>query len=169
MLVLQTLKTTSPSELSRVGFWPFWGGFMSQWFPAPFFVDGIHYPTAEHYMMAAKARLFNDTAALARILATPYPKAAKEVGRSVRGYDDRKWTAARYGVVVQGNMHKFKVNTELRIALKATDPCILVEASPVDCIWGVGLREGDPRITNPLNWRGQNLLGFALMEVRKQF
>ncbi len=139
---------------------------LSQWWPAPFTLDGILYLTAEHYMMAAKARLFADQQALARILDAPDPATAKQRGREVRGYDDATWAAARFAAVVAGNLAKFSQNQAEQAFLLATGELVLVEASPVDPLWGIGLREQDARVHHPHQWRGQNLLGFALMAVR---
>jgi ribA/ribD-fused uncharacterized protein len=138
----------------------------SQWFEAPFTVDGTTYPTAEHWMMAEKARLFGDADAVARILSTDNPGAAKQYGREVRGFDDARWNAARWDIVVRGNVANFGQNAALGAFLANTGDRVLVEASPVDRIWGIGLAEDDARARDPELWRGLNLLGFALMEVR---
>jgi ribA/ribD-fused uncharacterized protein len=138
----------------------------SQWYPAHFAVDGIAYPTAEHFMMAEKARLFDDKAALQRVLAARSPAEAKAVGRLVTGYDDRRWAARRFDAVVEGNFAKFSQSGPLREYLLASGQRVLVEASPVDRIWGIGLAADDPLAANPQHWRGLNLLGFALMVVR---
>src|SRR5690348_14629978 len=88
-------------------------GVLSQWWPQPFTVDGVRYPTAEHWMMAGKARLFDDPDALAAVLAATSPGAAKAVGRAVRGFDEQRWRAARYDLVVAGNRAKFGQHPEL--------------------------------------------------------
>jgi ribA/ribD-fused uncharacterized protein len=140
----------------------------SQWYPAQFVIDGVLYPTAEHYMMAQKAELFNDTETLALILNAPTPAAAKALGRQVRGFDDARWLAQRFAVVVRANQAKFAQNPELDEVLKKTGSAIIVEASPVDRIWGIGLAKADAQANDPNQWRGLNLLGFALMQVRDQ-
>jgi ribA/ribD-fused uncharacterized protein len=142
---------------------------LSQWWPAPFTVDGDTYPTAEHFMMAEKARLFGDEETRARILQASHPKAAKALGRKVRGFSEESWCAGRFEIVVRGNLAKFGQNPALREFLENTGDRVLVEASPVDRIWGIGLAADDPRAEYPDQWRGLNLLGFALMEVRRQF
>ena len=139
---------------------------LSQWWPAPFSVDGIAYPTAEHFMMAEKARLFGDADVEGRVLAAGTPKAAKALGREVQPFDSAKWDGARFDAVVRGNIAKFSQNPHLQRFLESTGDAVLVEASPVDAIWGIGLAEDDPRARRPVQWRGLNLLGFALMEVR---
>jgi ribA/ribD-fused uncharacterized protein len=117
-------------------------------------------------MMAGKARLFGDDDALATVLATPDPRAAKAAGRRVRGFDGPRWHAAGYDVVVQGNLAKFSQHDDLRDFLLATGGRVLVEASPSDRIWGVGLARDHADTLVPSRWRGLNQLGFALMEVR---
>jgi ribA/ribD-fused uncharacterized protein len=138
----------------------------SQWFEAPFTLEGVTYPTAEHWMMAEKARLFGDRETLDRILAAGNPAAAKKHGREVRGFDEQRWNAARWEIVVRGNHAKFGQHPGLREYLLNTGDRVLVEASPVDRIWGIGLAADDPGAENPELWRGLNLLGFALMEAR---
>lgn len=141
---------------------------LSQWYPAAFDVDGLRFPTAEHFMMYRKAKLFDDDEAAANILGAPSPAAAKAFGRTVRGFDQSVWENHRSSIVVTGNLAKFSQSADLREFLKATSKRVLVEASPVDRIWGVGLAAGHEHIENPLQWRGLNLLGFALMDVRSQ-
>jgi ribA/ribD-fused uncharacterized protein len=131
-------------------------------------VDGVDYPSAEHYMMAAKARLSSDAVAAAQILAAPHPGAAKALGRQVRGFDEQRWAEHRFEVVVAGNIAKFGQHPQLRGFLASTGSRVLVEASPRDRVWGIGLAAGDERAASPARWPGLNLLGFALMEVRQQ-
>ena len=138
----------------------------SQWWVAPFSVEGTTYPTAEHYMMASKARLFGDEEALQRILLAKHPKQAKQEGRLVAGFDEAAWVKQRFGLVVTGNRAKFSQHPELAQFLLQTGQRVLVEASPIDRIWGIGLAADDERTTDPARWQGLNLLGFALMEAR---
>jgi ribA/ribD-fused uncharacterized protein len=140
---------------------------LSQWYPAAFTVDGIRYPTAEHWMMVAKARLF-DPIWIEPILANPDPAAAKAFGRKINHFDQSVWLRHRFDLVVQGNLAKFSQHADLQAFLLSTGNQVLVEASPVDQIWGIGLAADDPRAANPAQWRGLNLLGFALMHVREQ-
>lgn len=139
---------------------------LSQWYMAPFEVEGVRYLTAEHFMMAAKARHFHDEATLAAILAADHPSEAKKLGREVQNFNSAEWATVRYERVVQGNLAKFTQNPALRDFLVQTNPQILVEASPEDKIWGIGLTQEDARATQPAEWLGLNLMGFALMEVR---
>jgi ribA/ribD-fused uncharacterized protein len=128
----------------------------------------VHYATAEHFMMASKARLFGDDESLRAILAADSPADAKALGRGVRDYRDDAWAAARFDFVVEGNVAKFGQHADLASFLRATGDRVLVEASPRDVIWGIGLGASNPRAREPSQWRGANLLGFALMEVRSR-
>jgi ribA/ribD-fused uncharacterized protein len=141
---------------------------LSQWWPATFTVDGLAYPSAEHFMMAAKALLFGDTATAEQIRQAPDPALAKALGREVRGFDEQRWAACRFEAVVAGNMAKFRQHPDLRQFLLGTGDQVLVEASAGDAIWGIGLAAEDQRSARPETWRGLNLLGFALMEVRQR-
>ncbi|MFC0518194.1 NADAR family protein [Mucilaginibacter angelicae] len=138
----------------------------SQWYELPFTVDGATYNTAEHWMMAQKAFLFEDLKTYEKIINAVKPGEAKELGRQVTGFDETRWTEYRYKIVVTGNIHKFNQHPQFAEYLLNTGDRILVEASPVDKIWGIGMAQDNDQITNPNNWRGLNLLGFALMEVR---
>jgi ribA/ribD-fused uncharacterized protein len=141
-------------------------GCFSQWWPARFTVDGVTYPSAEHFMMTAKARLFGDTEMAERIPSAPHPREAKALGRAVRGFDERHWAQRRFGLVVAGNVAKFGQNPDLRDYLLGTGDRVLVEASPRDRAWGIGLSASDDLAASPGHWRGENLLGFALMQAR---
>lgn len=141
---------------------------LSQWWVAPFEHEGCRYPTAEHYMMAGKARLFGDDEMLARILDSAHPHEAKKLGRKVRGFTQEAWLEHRSRIVIEGNLAKFRAHDDLRAWLLGTGDRVLVEASPVDRIWGIGLKGENPRALDPSQWRGHNLLGFALMSVRDQ-
>jgi ribA/ribD-fused uncharacterized protein len=140
----------------------------SQWYPQDFEIEGQRYATAEHYMMAEKARLFGDDEHREQILVATSPGAAKALGRKVRGFEDARWRQARSEIVVRGNLAKFGQNEALRSHLLRTGDQILVEAAPRDRVWGIGLGAKNPKAENPQEWRGLNLLGFALMQVRDQ-
>ncbi len=138
----------------------------SQWYTSPFRVNDITYPTAEHWMMASKALLFSDKEIFEKIIKSETPKEAKDLGRQVAGYDEKIWNEHKYDIVRLGNIHKFSQHRDCADYLLKTDNKIIVEASPVDTIWGIGLSQDSKDIDNPHNWRGENLLGFALMETR---
>jgi ribA/ribD-fused uncharacterized protein len=163
----------------RVKYLRFWGhkpqrdgsigpGCLSQWWPAAFIVDGVRYATAEHFMMWSKAALFGDDATAATILAAPHPHRAKALGREVRAFDEEAWELERFGIVVAASVAKFGQNAELGAFLQRTGERVLVEASPIDRVWGIGLAADDERAEDPSQWRGLNLLGFALMEARSR-
>ena len=139
----------------------------SQWYESPFTVNGITYKTSEHWMMAHKALLFNDQQKFEEIVACNKPGEAKDLGRQVSNYNDDLWNERKFDIVKEGNIHKFSQHKELGKYLIQTGNRVLVEASPVDVIWGVGLTHDNPAIKNIYSWRGQNLLGFVLMEVRE--
>jgi len=143
-------------------------GCLSQWWARPFTVEGVTYPTAEHWMMAGKARLFKDDAGLAAVLATPSPGAAKAAGRRVRGFDEDRWRRVCYDIVVAGNLAKFAQHEDMAGFLRRTGRRVLVEASPFDRIWGIGMARTHEDVGRPSRWRGRNLLGFALMDVREK-
>lgn len=141
---------------------------LSQWYESPF-EDGRHvYKTAEHFMMAEKARLFGSKNKVQEILAAENPGKAKSIGRTIDNFDQVVWDKHKFDIVVRGNVKKFEQNTHLKKFLITTGHQILVEASPVDKVWGIGLAAEDPSIENPEHWKGKNLLGFALMVVRQQ-
>lgn len=141
---------------------------LSQWWPSPFTVDGVEYATAEHWMMAGKARLFADAEAERRVLAAAHPAGAKKAGRLVRGFDEAVWERERFRIVVEGSVRKFASDPALRAFLLGTGGRVLVEASPVDRVWGIGLAADDEAAQDPERWRGPNLLGFALMAARER-
>jgi ribA/ribD-fused uncharacterized protein len=140
----------------------------SQWWKSQFEVEGKIYKTAEHWMMAKKAELFGDTAILEKIIACKSPAEAKKLGREVNNYEEQKWLDFRFQIVKEGNLKKFNQNNDLKKFLLNTGNKILVEASPVDAIWGIGIASDHKDCTHPERWRGLNLLGFALMEVRDE-
>ena len=139
---------------------------LSQWYPSVFEVDGKKYVTAEHYMMAGKARLFGDTHIEREILDNTDPAQVRALGRKVRPFDEATWRAHRCEIVFDGNVAKFSQLDELRGYLLSTGDAILVEASPLDRIWGIGLGADSDQARDPRLWRGENLLGFVLMDVR---
>jgi ribA/ribD-fused uncharacterized protein len=148
------------------GFILFWGGWPSQWSPAQFVVDGTEYNCCEQFMMAEKARVFGDDAALQKILVSASPRQQKALGRKVRGFEEKRWNEVCRGIVYSDNLARFSQNSDHRELLLATGMKSIVEASPVDRIWGIGLAPDDPRAAEPAQWCGTNWLGIALMQVR---
>lgn len=138
----------------------------SNWYPSPFELDGRTWATTEHYMMFAKARLFGDHASMERIASCKSPADAQRLGRKVTPYADEPWAAQRYFHVFRCNVAKFEQHPRLGRFLRDTEDRVLVEASPRDRIWGIGLAEDHADATSPARWKGLNLLGFVLMDVR---
>jgi ribA/ribD-fused uncharacterized protein len=143
-------------------------GCLSQWWPCAFVVDGQRFSSAEHYMMWRKALLFGDSSTAARVLAAASQGEAKALGRQVSGFDEAAWVSSRLEIVIEGNLAKFGQDPSLRSYLAGTGSRVLVEASPQDRVWGIGLAATDPRAQDPASWLGLNLLGEALMEVRSR-
>lgn len=141
---------------------------LSQWHPCSFVEHGVMYTTAEQYMMAKKAELFEDADALRAIMASTDPRAIKKLGRMVRGFDADRWTAVAYEIVVRANRLKFSQDTDLRDVLLSTSDALIVEASPTDRIWGIGLSATKAREMPADQWPGTNLLGRALTQVRDE-
>lgn len=139
---------------------------LSQWYDCRFAIEGIGYHTTEQYMMASKARLFGDEETLRQIMLADHPSDYKNLGRLVKGFVPETWDAHKYRIVVEGNRAKFSQNAALQHFLLSTDDAILAEASPYDTIWGIGLGREVAEKGGVEQWRGQNLLGCALMEVR---
>ncbi len=143
---------------------------LNQWYKATFFSaeDKEEFLTAEHYMMYKKAIFFKDDNIAKKILETKSPREVQLLGREVKNYDDKLWQNISFDVVVSGNLKKFENDKEIKEYLLSTCDKILVEASPIDTIWGIGLGKNDKKAINPKIWLGKNKLGFALMEVRKR-
>ena len=141
---------------------------LSQWYESSFEVNSVLYKTAEHYMMSEKALLFGDIATSRKIINAKNSGEAKRLGRTVKSFDEKVWLEHRFNIVVKGNVAKFEQNSELKNFLGSTGSHILVEASPVDKVWGIGLDANNINVENPNLWKGLNLLGFALMEAREQ-
>ena len=144
------------------------GTCMSQWYPASFTIDEITYPSAEHYMMSEKATLFDDVKVGKKIRETKEPQKAKILGRQVQNFDNDEWNEHCIDIVIAGNMAKFSQHPKLKEFLLNTGKTIIVEASPYDTVWGIGMGLDHPDINNPGKWKGENLLGFSLMFVRSK-
>jgi hypothetical protein len=146
----------------------FWSGIYSQWHKAPMTIDRVDFTTCEQYMMYQKAMLFNDKDIAYQILLTNNAKEQKSLGRMVQNFDKAVWDKACLGIVYKGNYAKFTQNEDLREQLLSTGDRILVEASPLDSIWGIGMSEDDAAVENPANWKGLNLLGQAITLVKQE-
>ena len=146
----------------------FWNGTFSQWTPSDFVIDGIKNVTAEQYMMAKKAELFEDADAYIQIMKSKNPSEQKRLGRSVKNFDKDLWEKVCRKIVYDGNKAKFSQNPTMKAELMATGELEIVEASPYDKIWGIGLHETDPRAWDKATWQGKNWLGIEIMKVRKK-
>lgn len=144
----------------------YWAGPFSQWQHSEFDLWGVHFVTAEQAMMHAKATLFEDHEVAAQILSTRDPGKQKALGRQVRGFSEPVWDERKHDIVYQINFEKFAQNKGLRRKLFQTGDRMLVEASPVDTIWGIGLEASVANVTPHKDWPGQNLLGKTLTRVR---
>lgn len=138
----------------------------SQWHRCAFEAYGLPFNTAEQFMMHQKALLFGDAAIAEQILATTNPRAQKALGRQITGFVEQVWKANCRRIVYAANAHKFLQNEDLLQALLATGNQLLVEASPDDAIWGIGLAATDPRAQDPTTWLGTNWLGSMLTLLR---
>lgn len=144
----------------------FYGGIFSQFFPCTFTEMGVTYNSAEQYMMAQKALLFDDIQTYDKIMSLANPYKIKALGRLVKNFNQEIWDKHKEDIVFNGNLLKFSQNKKLCKQLLATGDKEIVEASPTDTIWGIGLAETDPDIYDKSKWRGTNLLGKAIMKVR---
>jgi len=158
------------------GHYPIPNGYncFSQWFPCPFQeeINGKTYTfnSAEQYMMAHKALLFEDQYHFEEIMKSNNQGEIKKFGRLINNFEQNKWDVNKFGIVLRGNILKFSQNPKIKEILISTGNKIIVEASPYDKIWGIGLSVTDAMKINPSKWStyGENLLGKALMETREQ-
>lgn len=142
-------------------------GYLSNWYLSDFVVDEVRFSSMEQYMMYQKAIVFGDKAIAKNILAVTDAAEIKALGRKVSNYEDVVWNGVRQIIIYRGLLEKFRQNKELAELLLATGDAILVECAVKDRIWGIGLNMRDDDRFDMRKWKGQNLLGFALMEVRK--
>jgi ribA/ribD-fused uncharacterized protein len=145
----------------------FWNGIYSQWLSSFFTIDGVQYSSCEQYMMAKKALYFKDRYSYLKIMQSSDPREQKNLGRKVINFDSKKWNLVCRDIVYEGNYAKFTQNPHLKEQLLQTGDKELVEASPYDTIWGIGLSENDPNILDKTKWKGTNWLGEAIMKVRE--
>jgi ribA/ribD-fused uncharacterized protein len=144
----------------------FWSGPFSQWYSSKFTVNGITFATAEQFMMYSKAMLFNDQEIANKILLATNPKQQKALGRQVKNFNADRWSNVAKEIVYEGNYAKFTQDPKLLVILMATGDKELVEASPFDKIWGIGLDEAKAKVTPVDQWPGSNWLGEVLTELR---
>lgn len=144
-------------------------GVFSNWYLSEFCIEGKRFSSMEQYMMYKKAEVFQDWEIARKILDTKQVGEIKKLGRLVSNYNDTIWNGMRQIVVYKGLLAKFEQNKELLKALLDTGDAILAECAVRDCIWGIGLSMKDKRRFSLEEWKGQNLLGFALMQVRDSY
>lgn len=142
---------------------------LSQWYSSPFEMNNVKYSCAEQYMMAEKARIFQDDDAVEKILKAYHPNQMKMIGKKVKNFDEEVWNREKINVVKIANLAKFSQNPKLKKYLLGTGSKILVKTNGYESIWGIGLAKDDDDIYNPLKWKGKNLLGFILMNIREIF
>ena len=144
----------------------FWNGSFSNWATTPFSCKGMRFNCGEQYMMYQKAKLFGDSQIARMVMESKSPKIQKQLGRQVERFDADKWYKVCVNLMVEGLLCKFQQNPECKNKLLATGNREIVEASPYDTIWGIGLAEDNPDALIKGQWKGQNLLGVVLMKVR---
>lgn len=148
----------------------FWGTIFSNWATARFIVDGNEFRTSEQYFMYMKAKTFNDEDTAQEILQKGRdPKEAKKLGRKVKNYDDTVWNKKRYDIMFNAIKYKFDANPKMKKELMSYGDRIFVEASPYDIVWGIGIHEDDIDADDETKWKGTNLLGKALTELREHY
>ena len=144
-------------------------GWLSNWYPAAFTVDGVAYRDTEQYFMAQKALRFGDGVCYKKIMEATDPAIYKRLGRQVSNFDSAVWDAERYEIMKTANREKFRQNPELLSALLSTGDAVLLEANPGDPVWGVALDAAAAAETAPDAFPGRNLQGKLLMELREEF
>jgi ribA/ribD-fused uncharacterized protein len=145
----------------------FWNGIYSQWFMRDIIVDDVKYNCCEQYMMACKAQLFDDVESYKMIMYADNPKDQKALGRRVKGFSSIIWDQECKQIVFESNFAKFTQHPDLKTQLLDTGNRILVEASPYDTIWGIGMSETDHGVEDPKNWKGTNWLGIEITKVKE--
>ncbi len=148
-------------------FWCGRDGSFSQWNASPFYLDGLMYGCSEQYMMASKATLFDDVDIFNKIMDTESPELQKALGRQVKNFDEAKWNKVAKFIVYRGNYAKYSQNLSMLAELLETQGSLLVEASPYDKVWGIGLTETQANRINWNDWPGKNWLGEMLTKVRE--
>ena len=165
------------NKINEYGYIAFYGnnrenGYLSNFYCSPIISMGeleeIKFSCVEQLIMYQKAILFNDLTIANKILEVSDPKTHKRLGRSVKNFNEEIWNKNKYKILYDGLKLKFEQNDKLRNLLKNTGNKILIEASPTDCIYGIGMSSSNPNIKNPQEWKGLNMLGRALMELRKK-
>lgn len=140
----------------------------SQWYKCLFKVEGQTFNSAEQYMMYSKALLFGDDLISEKILQINNAREQKKLGRTVKDFDKSVWDSKALEIVFKGNKAKFLQNPEILNLLLSTKGKTIVEASPFDSIWGIGLKEQEEASESIISWEGTNWLGIILSELREE-
>jgi ribA/ribD-fused uncharacterized protein len=147
----------------------FWGSEFSNWHDCKFEYLGNPFSNSEQAFMSRKAAYFEDWEGFEKILKYGHnPSVAKKLGREVKNFNAQEWMEVCFKEMVDVNLAKYSQNPGLKDLLLSTGEKTIVEASPYDKIWGIGLYWNNDDCLDETKWRGMNLLGKALMEVRKQ-
>lgn len=146
----------------------FWGDddVYSNFYRFEFKYKGKTFFCSEQAFMWEKAMLFGDKNIAGQILKSTHPYECKKLGRKVKNYDDKKWGKVREDIWKEILINKFS-SEPLKSEILKTKNKILVEASPYDKLYGIGLEVWDDRVLDENNWKGKNLLGKILMGVRE--
>jgi ribA/ribD-fused uncharacterized protein len=167
------------AKVRRQGVVLFWrvdqkNAYLCNWYRSPLKVvvgvgedsQSIEFSTVEQYIMHAKAELFGDSTSADKILRCHDPSKVKKLGRRVRNFKESTWSRQRRPILLRALRAKFSQNPELARRLVATGEKPIAEASPSDTIFGIGWAPDAPQAQDPDLWKGQNILGEALMTVR---
>lgn len=146
----------------------FYSGPFSQWYNSPFEYNNMKFSCCEQFMMVDKAIIFSDPDSANAILTTKHPQDQKALGRKIKNFEQKLWDKVKLDFVFTGNYLKFTSSEELKETILRTGNSLLVEASPYDKIWGIGLSMSDSRKEDESLWRGQNLLGICITAVREK-
>jgi ribA/ribD-fused uncharacterized protein len=144
----------------------FWKSRIANWHPCQFTYKSLTFFNTEQAFMWEKAIYFGDMEMAEKIMKTPDPKEAKALGRKVKNFDADLWSEQSYKIMVDVNFAKFSQDRRSKYLLLSTEDKILVETNPYDKIWAIGLHWSDDDVLDETKWKGQNLLGKALMECR---
>lgn len=145
----------------------FWKSIFSNFDLQNFIHQKLWFKNSEQAFVWRKAIFFGDTETALKILQSTSPRECQKLGREVKNYDDAKWQSVRYQIMVEVLMDKFSQNKGIKAQLLSTGDMTLIEGSPIDKIWGIGIHWEDRDCFDKSKWKGTNLLGEALMEVRK--
>lgn len=143
-------------------------GYLSNWYLSDFEMNKTKFSSMEQFMMYQKALYFHDADIALKILETSDVAYIKQLGRTIKNYNENAWNGVRQIIVYEGLTAKFSQNQFLKKQLLNTKECLLAECAVKDKIWGIGLSMTDTNRLDQSKWSGQNLLGYTLMMVRKQ-